>query len=198
MPIELANPDLAILTAAYLLGSVSSAVLVCQLLDLPDPRNAGSHNPGATNVWRTGSHRAGMITLLADLLKGALPVWLAQQLNFAHDTVLLCGLAAMLGHLFPVYSRFHGGKGVATFLGTSLALQPLLAMIQFGLWLLLAKASRQASRASITTALLTPILCYWLSPADLTMLSLMAALLIIRHSSNIKKILHGTESRLDL
>ncbi len=196
MPVELATPDLLMLAAAYLLGSISSAVVVCQIFNLPDPRNAGSHNPGATNVWRTGSHRAGVITLLADLLKGALPVWLAFKLNFNHDTVLLSGLSAMLGHLFPIYSRFHGGKGVATFFGSCLALQPILAAVQFLLWLLLAKASRQASLASIVTALATPPLCYWLNPADLMVLSLMALLLIARHSSNIKKILHGTESRL--
>lgn len=200
MPVELATADLLILAAAYLLGSVSSAVLVCRLCHLPDPRHAGSHNPGATNVWRTGSHRAGTITLLADLLKGALPVWLAQQLQtplqLDNSTALLCALAVMLGHLFPIYSQFHGGKGVATFLGSCLALLPLLAAIQFALWLALAKLSRRASLASISTALVTPVLCYWLNPSDLAILSLMSLMLIARHHRNIKDLLQGTESRL--
>ena len=196
MPIELATSDLLMLTAAYLLGSISSAVLVCRLFQLPDPRSAGSHNPGATNVWRTGSHRAGVITLLADIFKGALPVWLALQLHFADDTVALCALAAMLGHLFPIYSRFHGGKGVATFIGSCIALEPLLALYQISLWLVLTKLFRRSSLASIGTALVTPLLCYSLNPDDLVILSLMALLLIGRHHSNIRQLLQGTEPRV--
>ncbi|MEH6650007.1 MAG: glycerol-3-phosphate 1-O-acyltransferase PlsY [Motiliproteus sp.] len=196
IPVELATSDLLMLTAAYLLGSVSSAVLVCQLLQLPDPRNAGSQNPGATNVWRTGSHRAGFITLLADILKGALPVFLAQQLQFAPDTIALSALAAMLGHLFPIYSRFRGGKGVATFIGSCITLEPLLALYQIVLWLLLIKLFRRSSLASICTALTTVPLCYLLSPANLAVLSLMALLVIGRHHRNIRQLLQGTETSL--
>ncbi len=200
MPVEISNTDLLILTTAYLLGSVSSAVLACRLLGLSDPRTTGSHNPGATNVWRTGSQRAGAITLVADLLKGALPVWLAQQLRLDNSIIVLCGLCAMIGHLFPLYFRFHGGKGVATFLGSCLALVPVLALCQFCLWLLLAKLTRHASAASLCTALATPVLCYWLIPAalmptQLPILSLMALLLILRHRSNIHKLLRGSELR---
>lgn len=201
MAIEFSIPSLFILLSAYLLGSVSSAVVVCHFFGLKDPRTLGSNNPGATNVWRTGSRQAGMITLVADLLKGALPVWLAQQLKLDTYIVALCGLCAMLGHLYPLYFRFRGGKGVATFLGACLALQPLLALCQFGIWLLLAGSFRLSSQASLATALATPLLCWWLTPTylpltSLPVLSLMSLLLIVRHRDNIRKLLRGNESRL--
>ncbi|MEH6823366.1 MAG: glycerol-3-phosphate 1-O-acyltransferase PlsY [Motiliproteus sp.] len=196
MTIESSIPALLTLLIAYLLGSVSSAVVVCQFLGLKDPRTLGSNNPGATNVWRTGSRLAGMTTLVADILKGALPVWLAQQLKLDNHIVALCGLCAMLGHLYPLYFRFRGGKGVATFLGACLALLPILALCQIGIWLLLAGLFRLSSQASLATAVATPILCWWLTPTYLPVLSLMSLLLIVRHRDNIRKLLQGNESRL--
>lgn len=186
----------ALILLAYLFGSVSSAVLVCQALELPDPRTTGSHNPGATNVLRTGSRRAAIITLLADLLKGALPVWLADYFQQSHQIIALCGLAAMLGHLFPLYFRFRGGKGVATFVGACLALQPLLALGQVILWLPLALCYRVSSIASICTALMSPLLCWWLARDYLPFVSLMAILLITKHHRNISNLLQGREARL--
>lgn len=200
MTIEFSTTVLLILFSAYLLGSVSSAVLICHLLGLNDPRTFGSNNPGATNVWRTGSLQAGIITLIADLLKGILPVWAALLLSLELSIAALCGLCAMLGHLYPLYFQFKGGKGVATFLGVCLALQPLLALCQIGIWLLVAGLSRLSSLASLTTAAATPLLCWWLAPVYLPLsvlpiLSLMAALLILRHQSNIIKLLQNQESR---
>ncbi len=196
MTIESSIPALLTLLSAYLLGSVSSAVVVCQFLGLEDPRTLGSNNPGATNVWRTGSRQAGMTTLVADILKGALPVWLAQQLKLDNLIVASCGLCAMLGHLYPLYFRFRGGKGVATFLGACLALLPILALCQIGIWLLLAGLFRLSSQASLATAVATPLLCWWLTPTYLPVLSLMSLLLIVRHRDNIRKLLQGNESRL--
>ncbi|MEH6470540.1 MAG: glycerol-3-phosphate 1-O-acyltransferase PlsY [Halopseudomonas sp.] len=196
MALDFSTTALLMLLAAYLLGSVSSAVLVCQLLGLNDPRTQGSNNPGATNVWRTGSHRAAVITLLADLLKGALPIWLALQVNLEASFVALCGLCAMLGHLYPIYFQFRGGKGVATYLGACLALQPLLALGQFSIWLLVAGTFRISSLASLVTALMTPLLCFWLAPAYLAIVSVMTLLLVLRHWSNISQLLQGSEPRL--
>ncbi|MFT5720641.1 MAG: glycerol-3-phosphate acyltransferase PlsY [Motiliproteus sp.] len=201
MTIDFSSPALLLLLAAYLLGSVSSAVLVCHALGLNDPRSLGSKNPGATNVWRTGSHRAGVITLAADLFKGALPVWLAQRLELDLSNMALCGLSAMLGHLYPLYFKFRGGKGVATLIGACLVLQPLLVLCQIGLWLLLAGLLRRSSPASLVMTLATPLLYWWLPPSDppalsLAILTLMSLLVILRHRTNIHKLLQGEESRL--
>lgn len=181
---------------AYLFGSVSSAVLVCQALELPDPRTIGSHNPGATNVLRTGSKTAALLTLLADLLKGAIPVWLASYFQQQAEVVALCGLGAMLGHLYPLYFGFRGGKGVATFVGACLALQPLMALGQIILWLPLALYYRVSSIASICIALISPILCWWLTPDYLPFVSLMALLLVTKHHRNIHNLLRGKETQL--
>lgn len=201
MAIDFSTPALLMLLAAYLLGSVSSAVLVCHALGLNDPRTLGSNNPGATNVWRTGSHRAGVITLAADLLKGAVPVWLALQLTLDTNIMTLCGLSAILGHLYPLYFKFRGGKGVATFIGVCMALQPPLALCQIGIWLLLAGIFRLSSQASLVMAVATPLLYWWLAPVSpptlsLALLSLMSLLVILRHRTNIHKLLQGEESRL--
>lgn len=200
MAIDFSALTLLMLLAAYLLGSVSSAVLVCHALGFRDPRTLGSNNPGATNVWRTGSHRAGVITLAADLLKGAVPVWLAQQLKLDLNSLVLCGLSAILGHLYPLYFRFRGGKGVATFIGVCLALQPLLALCQIAIWLLLAGLFRLSSQASLAMALATPLLYWWLPPLypptlSLLLLSLMSLLVILRHRANIHNLLQGEEPR---
>lgn len=201
MAIDFSIPALLMLLTAYLLGSVSSAVLVCNALGLDDPRTFGSNNPGATNVWRTGSRRAGGITLAADLFKGAVPVWLAQQLKLDINIVALCGLSAILGHLYPLYFKFRGGKGVATFIGVCLALHPLVALCQIGIWLLLAGLFRLSSQASLVTALVTPLLYWWLTlvyppTLSLPLISLMSLLVILRHRTNIHKLLQGEESRL--
>ncbi|RDE19876.1 glycerol-3-phosphate 1-O-acyltransferase [Motiliproteus coralliicola] len=191
------NLTIALLViGAYLLGSISSAVLICRALGYEDPRTLGSGNPGATNVWRTSSKNAAVITFITDLLKGALPVWLALKLGLSSLEAALCGLAAMVGHMLPIFFRFRGGKGVATYLGACLSIDPLLALSQISLWLVTMLAFRRASVASITCALATPVICYWQLSELLPVLGLMSLLLIISHRNNIRRLVAGNEQRL--
>ena len=184
----------------YLLGSVSSAVLVSKLLGLPDPRQSGSGNPGATNVLRLGNKLAAALTLLGDVLKGVLPVLIAKYLDAETTGMALAGLGAFLGHLFPVFFGFAGGKGVATSLGIFLALNPLIAGLQVVLWSLIALIFRYSSLAALVTALATPVLLSWqMSDPVLTGFAMiLAALLVFRHRANVARLVQGTESKIQL
>ena len=184
----------------YLLGSVSSAVLVSKLMGLPDPRQSGSGNPGATNVLRLGNKPAAALTLLGDVLKGVLPVLIAKYLDADTTGIALAGLGAFLGHLFPVFFGFAGGKGVATSLGIFLALNPLIAGSQVAVWALMALVFRYSSLAALVTALVTPVLLAWqMDDPVLTGFGIiLAALLVFRHGANIVRLCRGTESRIKL
>ena len=184
----------------YLLGSVSSAVLVSKLMGLPDPRQSGSGNPGATNVLRLGNKPAAALTLLGDVLKGVLPVLIAKYLDADTTGIALAGLGAFLGHLFPVFFKFAGGKGVATSLGIFLALNPLIAGSQVALWALMALVFRYSSLAALVTALATPILLFWqMDDPVLTWFGIiLAALLVFRHRANIVRLVQGNESKIQL
>ena len=184
----------------YLLGSVSSAVLVSKLMGLPDPRQSGSGNPGATNVLRLGNKSAAALTLLGDVLKGVLPVLIAKYLDADTTGIALAGLGAFLGHLFPVFFGFAGGKGVATSLGIFLALNPLIAGSQIALWALMALVFRYSSLAALVTALATPILLFWqMDDPVLTGFGIiLAALLVFRHRANIVRLVQGNESKIQL
>ena len=184
----------------YLLGSVSSAVLVSKLMGLPDPRQSGSGNPGATNVLRLGNKPAAALTLLGDVLKGVLPVLIAKYLDAGTTGIALAGLGAFLGHLFPVFFGFAGGKGVATSLGIFLALNPLIAGSQVALWALMALVFRYSSVAALVTALATPILLFWqMDDPVLTGFGIiLAALLVFRHRANIVRLVQGNESKIQL
>ena len=184
----------------YLLGSVSSAVLVSKLMGLPDPRQSGSGNPGATNVLRLGNKPAAALTLLGDVLKGVLPVLIAKYLDAETTGIALAGLGGFLGHLFPVFFGFAGGKGVATSLGIFLALNPLIAGSQVALWALMALVFRYSSLAALVTALATPVLLAWqMDDPVLTGFGIiLAALLVFRHRANIVRLCRGTESRIKL
>lgn len=181
---------------AYLLGSVSTAIIVCRLLGLPDPRTEGSHNPGATNVMRLGGKGPALLTLLGDMAKGVVPVLLAQHLlQLAPAWVAAAGLAAFLGHLYPVFFRFEGGKGVATALGILLVLHWPLGLAVAGLWLVAFGASRISSLGSITGFVAAPFLCAWLAPQYLVGVTLMSFVLLARHQGNIRALLRGEERR---
>ena len=184
----------------YLLGSLSSAVLVSKLLGLPDPRQSGSGNPGATNVLRLGNKLAAALTLLGDVLKGVLPVLIAKHLDAETTGMALAGLGAFLGHLFPVFFGFAGGKGVATSLGIFLALNPLIAGLQVVLWSLIALIFRYSSLAALVTALATPVLLWWqIDDPVLTGFGIvLAALLVFRHRANVVRLVQGTESKIQL
>ncbi len=190
------------LLVAYLIGSVSFAVVVSRLMGLADPRTYGSGNPGATNVLRTGNRVAALLTLLGDALKGVIAVLLARgaasALGLDENTVMLAGLAAFMGHLFPVFHRFQGGKGVATAAGVLLAVDPLLGGGTLATWLIIAFFFRYSSLAALVAAVFAPFWQALLHGADQRALALavMGAFLIWRHRVNISRLLDGTESRI--
>jgi glycerol-3-phosphate acyltransferase PlsY len=188
--------------AAYLVGSLSFAVIVSRVMGLSDPRTYGSGNPGATNVLRSGSKVAAVLTLLLDALKGWLPVALAAHFGPAHGlgegTVALVALAAFLGHLWPVFFRFHGGKGVATAAGALLGIDPLLGLATIATWIIIAAFFRYSSLASIVAAVFAPFWQLLTQGADpvAAAVTVMGLLLVWRHSANIRRLLAGSESRL--
>src|SRR5687768_4234974 len=183
-----------ILIAAYLLGSVSFAVLVSKLMRLPDPRSYGSKNPGATNVLRTGSKVAAVLTLVGDAAKGGVAVWLA---SYFTDQLAAVGLAAFLGHLYPLYHRFQGGKGVATAAGVLLALDWRIGVGTIATWLLIAFFLRYSSLAALVAALFAPLAtAYLLGWQSALVVAVMSAFLVWRHRGNISRLLAGTEPRL--
>jgi acyl phosphate:glycerol-3-phosphate acyltransferase len=193
--------------AAYLVGSLSFAVIVSRVMGLNDPRTFGSKNPGATNVLRSGSKVAAVLTLLLDAVKGWLPVvavkWWGQAYGLEEGTMALVGLAAFLGHLFPVFFRFVGGKGVATALGVLMATSGWLGLATVLTWLIIAYFFRYSSLASLVAAVFAPVYYIfgdgvaWLMDKNLLLSTvLMSALLIWRHLENISRLVKGTESKL--
>ncbi len=191
-----------VLLAAYVLGSVPFAVLISRALHLPDPRSFGSGNPGATNVLRTGNRLAAVLTLLGDGAKGAAAVLLCraltETLSLGPSLPAWAGAAAFAGHLYPVFLRFRGGKGVATFLGTLLALVPLVGVATCLLWLVVAALFRYSSVASIFCALSASLALWRIgSPSGSVLaVALMSAFLLWRHRRNIVQVLAGTESKI--
>ena len=182
---------------AYLLGSLPFAVIVSKLYGLEDPRSHGSGNPGATNVLRTGNKSAALLTLFGDAAKGWLAVWLAGRLGGDTLTVAIAGVAAFLGHVYPVFLKFRGGKGVATALGIMLALDPWLGLAVFATWLGVFAISRISSLSALLAALLAPVYGAYFMGGGVTIvtLSLLSALLIWRHRANIRRLLSGEEGR---
>lgn len=186
--------------AGYLIGSLSSAVFVCRLLGLPDPRLEGSNNPGATNVLRLGGKKAAAITLAGDLAKGLVPVLIATGLGAAPGVVAATALGAFLGHLYPVFFGFRGGKGVATAAGVWAAVSWQVILILVGIWLAVVLASRYSSLAALSaTAALPLVLLYVGSDRAFVAVSLvMTVLLVWRHRTNIGRLVRGEESRVRL
>ena len=182
------------LLAAYCIGSISFAIVVSRLMRLPDPRSYGSKNPGATNVLRTGRKAAAVITLVGDGGKGALAVWLA---SFFTPYLAAAGLAAFLGHLFPVFHRFQGGKGVATAAGVLLALDWRIGLGTIVSWAVIAFCFRYSSLAALVSAAFAPFATLLvLGWADAIVVAVMSLLLVWRHKENIARLVAGTESRL--
>jgi acyl phosphate:glycerol-3-phosphate acyltransferase len=196
--------DFMLIVAAYLIGSISFAVLVSRAFGLPDPHSYGSGNPGATNVLRTGRKSAASLTLVGDAAKGALALWLAQRVDALHDlsepTLAAVALAAFLGHLYPLYFRFKGGKGVATAAGILLVMDWRLGMLVGAVWLLVAGVIRVSSLAAIAAAAIAPLAGWYLAGVSYQTGAVLAmsVLLIWRHRANIAKLLDGTESRIRL
>ena len=190
--------DLLLIAAAYLLGSVSSAILVCRVMGLPDPRTEGSNNPGATNVLRIGGKKAAAITLLGDSLKGFIPVLAAKLLGSSEPVLALVAMAAFLGHLYPLFFRFQGGKGVATALGVQFGLGWQIGGGVAAIWLLMAYGLKISSLAALVSMALAPLIVwfFWPSPELVAMSVLMTLLLFWRHRSNIRNLLQGEEAAL--
>lgn len=183
---------------AYLLGSLSTAIILCRLMGLPDPRTQGSRNPGATNVLRIAGKKAAALVLLGDMLKGLIPVMAARALDADQHTLAAVGLAAFLGHLYPIYFGFHGGKGVATALGVLLGLTWPVALAVLLTWLLVAKVFRVSSLAAIIAAGAAPLFTWFLANSTpfFVMVCVVSAMLLWRHRGNIQRLLGGTEGKI--
>ena len=181
---------------AYLLGSISTAIIVCRLMGLGDPREGGSGNPGATNVKRLYGNKAAAITLFGDLLKGVIPVLLAYQYGFSNAEVFIIGFAAFIGHLYPVFFGFRGGKGVATMLGMMLALSPPIGLAIVATWLFVAKVLKISSLSALVAAFFAPVYIYFVSgePSWIYGSIVLTLILFWRHRSNIQRLLNGEES----
>jgi len=183
---------------AYLAGSISSSILIAHVLQLPDPRSLGSGNPGATNMLRTGSKKAAAFTLLGDLLKGLIPLLIARSLGFDLYALCLMGMAATIGHMYPIYYQFRGGKGVATTIGVLLGINWILAIIWIAVWISAAKLTGYSSLAALIATALLPVVAYFMHlPIIVIYLTCAIATLVIwRHQSNIKNLLNGKEAKI--
>lgn len=187
---------LGMILAAYLAGSISSAVLVCRLRGLPDPRTAGSGNPGATNVLRIGGASSAAMVLFFDMLKGALPAYIAFRLGIDQVALGAIAIAACLGHIFPIFFKFKGGKGVATAFGAMAPIGHELALALMVTWIVMVLISRYSSLAAITTAMLAPIYTWFLDERFTIPVAMLSTLIVIRHRDNIHRLLKGEESKV--
>ncbi len=187
-----------LVVAAYVLGSVSSAILVCRAMGLPDPRTQGSNNPGATNVLRIGGKRAAAITLVGDCLKGLIPMAVGHLLGVGPAVLAATGLAAFLGHLYPVFFGFRGGKGVATALGVQIGLWWPIGLTVAGIWLFVAKVLRISSLSALVSMALAPLVVwlFWPDRVLIGMQLVISGLLFWRHRSNIRNLISGTEGKI--
>jgi len=191
-----------LIASAYLLGSISTAIIVCKMMALPDPREGGSGNPGATNVLRIGGEKgkkAAGITLFFDMLKGLLPVVVAHWLALSPLAIVLVGFAAFIGHLYPLFFQFKGGKGVATMLGVMFGLSLPIGLAVAGTWLFVAKVLKISSLSALIATLLAPLYIYWLAESEqqqswMLVTAFMTTILFWRHRGNIQRLLSGEES----
>lgn len=190
--------EYSLIIFAYLFGSISTAIVVCKLMGLPDPRSEGSGNPGATNVLRVGGKKPAAITLFGDFIKGLIPVLVAKSLNMTDQVLALTGIAAFLGHLYPIFFHFRGGKGVATMLGVLLGFSLWVGLATAGTWLFVAKVLKISSLSALVATLLAPFYVWWFAPSNelIAVTVVMTALLYWRHRSNIQNLLSGTEKKI--
>lgn len=183
---------------SYLLGSVSSAVLICRFQGLPDPRDTGSGNPGATNVFRLGGRFCAAMVLLCDMLKGMLPVWFSYILGINAFLLGLIAIAACLGHIYPIFFHFRGGKGVATALGSMAPIGFDLTGMMLTTWIITLLLTGYSSAASILASLLAPFFTWLIKPQFTMPVAMLSCLILFRHQDNIKRLLNGTEKSLNI
>ncbi|MET0070000.1 MAG: glycerol-3-phosphate 1-O-acyltransferase PlsY [Candidatus Thiodiazotropha sp.] len=190
--------DSLLVLGAYLLGSISSAIIVCRIMGLPDPRSQGSNNPGATNVLRIGGKKAAAITLLGDSLKGLLPMLAAHLLEAPVPVLALCGIAAFFGHLYPLFFGFKGGKGVATALGVQFGLHWGVGLAVALIWLLVARLVNISSLSALVSMALAPLIVWAIWPeTELVVMQVVISLILFwRHRSNIQNLLQGSEESI--
>lgn len=190
--------DVLLVIGAYLVGSLSSAIIVCRLMGLPDPRTEGSNNPGATNVLRIGGKKAAAITLFGDWIKGVLPMLAAHAFGASPATLAAVGLAAFAGHLYPVFFGFRGGKGVATALGVQTGLTWQLGLAVALVWLVMAKVVNISSLSALVSMALAPVFVwlFWPDPWLIGMQVVITVVLYWRHRSNIRNLVSGTEGKI--
>ncbi|BDY06497.1 glycerol-3-phosphate 1-O-acyltransferase PlsY [Ferrimonas sp. YFM] len=181
---------------AYLLGSVSSAVLVCKLKGLPDPRTSGSNNPGATNVLRLGGKSAAVMVLLFDVLKGTIPVWTSYHLGIDPLSLAFIGIAACLGHIYPVFFGFRGGKGVATALGALAPISDWMGLLIIATWVVIVWLTQYASLGAVITSMLAPLYTYLIKPQYTLSVVLLCLLIIWRHQPNLVRLWQGKEPKV--
>ncbi|REL28989.1 glycerol-3-phosphate 1-O-acyltransferase PlsY [Thalassotalea euphylliae] len=181
---------------AYLLGSISSAILICRLLNLPDPRATGSKNPGATNVLRISNKATAATVLLLDVLKGTLPVWSGYFLGLEPIWLGVVAVAACLGHMYPIFFEFKGGKAVATAFGVLVPIGIDLGILLLLTWIIVAKSTRYSSLAAIVTVTLAPLYVWLLKPLYVYPVLMLSALIIWRHKENISRLIKGTEPQI--
>ena len=192
------NIDYLLVPAGYLFGSISTAIIVCKLMGLPDPRTEGSGNPGATNVARLGGKKAAALTLAGDMLKGLIPVLIAHAMHASPTILAATALAAFLGHLYPIFFGFRGGKGVATALGVIYGLYWPVGLLTTAIWMAMALLFRYSSLAALVAMLLAPLGFMWLWPEPPVIIAMvvMTVLLYWRHRSNIANLLSGKEGKI--
>ncbi|WP_028023574.1 glycerol-3-phosphate 1-O-acyltransferase PlsY [Enterovibrio calviensis] len=184
------------IVAAYLLGSISSAVLICRLYGLPDPREQGSGNPGATNVFRLGGRLAAALVLLCDMLKGTIPVWASYLMGINPFMLGLIGIAACLGHIYPIFFHFRGGKGVATALGAIAPIGLDLTGMMLGTWIATLLLTGYSSLGALMASLFAPLFTWLVKPQFTMPVAMLSCLIIFRHQENIKRLLSGSEQKV--
>ena len=187
---------LGMIICAYLLGSISSAILICRLAGLPDPRETGSGNPGATNVLRLGGRFAALAVLIADVAKGGLPVWLAYKLDLAPPVLGIIAIAACLGHIYPIFFHFQGGKGVATAFGAIAPISWDITGLLSGTWLITLLLTGYSSLAAVISALLAPLYVWWFRPEFTFPVAMLSCLILLRHHENLERLWRGQEPKI--
>lgn len=188
--------EIFFIIAAYLLGSLSSSIIVCRILNLPDPRTTGSQNAGATNVSRIASKKITLIVLLGDILKGLVAIYAVRYLEFNILWINLTAIAVVVGHIFPIFFNFKGGKGIATFFGVLIALSPLLSLIALLCWIITAKIFKYSSLASIVSVVIVNLISYYFYTNFLLGFTLLSLILIGKHYQNILRLLNNTENKI--
>jgi glycerol-3-phosphate acyltransferase PlsY len=187
-----------LLITTYFVGAVPFGLLFARWLTGKDPREHGSGNTGATNALRTGGKKVGILTLFADILKGVIPVAIAIQLDLGESKTMAIALAAFFGHIFPIYLKFRGGKGVATMFGVLIPWEPLTAVVSFAVWFIVFKITRYVSLASIAAGFVLPLVAYFSGASDAAVATclILGGLMTIRHHENVTRLIQGTESKV--